>query len=111
RGQEVAVPAAAQLVDLRVIGAALGAAVPRAVVVGAVLVVLLVGLVVLVLVGDEIRQGETVVGGHEVDRREGVAPLVLVEVGGAGDARREVARAGVGAPEVPDRVAVDPVPL
>ena len=51
RGEEVALLAPAQLDDLGVVGLALDAAVPRAVVVGAVAVVLAVGLVVLLVVG------------------------------------------------------------
>ena len=51
RGEEVALLAPAQRVDLGVVGLALDAAVPRAVVVGAVAVVLAVGLVVLLVVG------------------------------------------------------------
>src|SRR6202011_5853638 len=51
-GEEVPLLATAEGDDLRVVGRALDAAVPRAVVVGPVLVVLLVVLVVLLLVGD-----------------------------------------------------------
>ena len=54
RGQEVALLAGPQRVDLRIVGVALDAAVPGAVVVGAVLVVLQVGLVVLLVVGDQV---------------------------------------------------------
>ena len=91
RGEEVALLAVAQRVDLRVVGLALDAAVPRAVVVGPVAVVLEVGLVVLVVVGDEVAQREAVVRGDEVDRRERVAAVVLVEVARAGQARGELA--------------------
>ena len=63
----------AQLVDRRVVGRALGAVVPRPVVGMAVLVVLAVGLVVLVVVGDEVGEGEAVMGGDEVHRRPGLA--------------------------------------
>ena len=58
------------------------AAVPAAVVVGAVAVVLAVGLVVLVVVGDQIVQREAVVAGHEVDALLGLALLVAVELAG-----------------------------
>ena len=54
---------------LGVAGGPFGPAVPRAVVVGAVPVVLAVGLVVLGVVGDEVGQGEAVVDGDQVDRR------------------------------------------
>ena len=51
------------------VGVAFFTAVPRAVVALAVVVVLAVGLVVLLVVGDQVAQGEAVVGGDEVDRR------------------------------------------
>src|SRR5207244_3504346 len=86
RGQEVALLAGAQREYHRVVGLALGAAVPGAVVRLAVVVVLAVGLVVLLVVGDEIAQGEAVVGGDEVDRRVGPAAVGLVKVAGAREA-------------------------
>ena len=92
RGEEVALLARAQLDDRRVVGRALDAEVPGAVVVGAVAVVLQVRLVVLLVVGDEVAQREAVVRGDEVDRGERVAAVVLVQVAGAGQARGEVAR-------------------
>ena len=70
RGQQVAHLPLAQGVDLRIVGLAFDAVVARAFVVGAVLVVLAVGLVVLVLVADQIAQGEAVVGSDEIDRRD-----------------------------------------
>ena len=66
------------------LGRALGAAVPGAVVVGAVAVVLAVGLVVLAVVGDQVGEGEPVVAGHEVDRGDRAAAAVRVQVAGAG---------------------------
>ena len=111
RGEEVADLAHAQRVDLRVVRRPLDAAVPGAVVVRPVPVVLVVGLVVLLVVGDEIAQREAVVGGDEVDRRERVAAVGLVQVRGAGEARRERVRPGLAAPEVAHRVPVDAVPL
>ena len=59
----------------------------------AVAVLLAVGLVVLLVVGDQVAQREAVVGGDEVDA--GVRPPAgaLVEVGAAGEARAELARA------------------
>ena len=96
----------------RVVGLALDPVVPRAVVVGAVAVVLAVGLVVLVLVGHEVAQGEAVVGRDEVDGVVGRPPVVGVEVRGAGEPGGDGARPrGVVAPEVADLVAVLVVPL
>src|SRR5690606_4212106 len=91
---------------------AFGAAVPAVVVVAAVAVVLPVRLVVLAVVGDEVAQGEAVVGGDEVGAGPGPAPAPVVDVGGAGDARGELGElVAIALPELPHRVAVLVVPL
>ena len=111
-GEDVAALLGAQGEHLLVVGLALDAAVPRAVVRLAVAVVLAVGLVVLVVVGDEVAQREPVVGGDEVDRRRRSAGVGLVEVGAAGEAVAELGeRRRLATPEVADRVAVAAVPL
>ena len=46
----------------------------------AVAVVLAVGEVVLVVVADQVAQGEAVVGGDEVDARQGAAPAGVLPV-------------------------------
>jgi hypothetical protein len=66
---------------------------------------------VLLVVRDEVAQREAVVRGDEVDRRERLAPVVLVQVGRAGEALRELADVRLPAPEIAHRVAVLPVPL
>ena len=101
----------AAVAERRIVGLALDAAVPGAVVVGAVLVVLEVGLVVLLVVGDEVAQREPVMGGDEVDRCERVAAIGLVQIAGARQPLGELADLRRGAPEVAHRVAVDAVPL
>ena len=55
------------------------------VVVVAVAVVFAVGLVVLVVVADEIVQREAVVRGDEVDAGVGLAAVVLVQIAAAGE--------------------------
>ena len=78
----------------------------------AVVVVLAVGLVVLLVVGNEVSQGEAVVRGHEVDRGVRRPAVALVQVARTGEAGRELAeRARLPAPVVADRVAVLAVPL
>ena len=73
---------------------------------------LAVGLVVLVVVRDEVVEGEAVVGGDEVDRRVRAAPVVLVEIARAGQAVAHLRQAGlVAVPEVAHRVAELAVPL
>ena len=95
-----------------VVGLALDAAVPGAVVVGAVAVVLAVGLVVLVVVGDEVAQREAVMGGDEVDRGVRRTAVVGVQVARAGEPGGHGPHAGgVAAPEVAHGVAVLVVPL
>src|SRR5215203_806709 len=75
------------------------------------LVVRTVDKVVVVVVGDQIVQGEPVVRGPEVDRRDGPAVVGLVEIRGAGEAQRELPKGGrLAAPEVADGVAVLTVP-
>src|SRR5205085_2509023 len=104
--------APAQRQHAAVVGVALGARVPGAVVVGAVPVVLAVGLVVLVVVGDQVAEGEAVVGGDEVDRRVGPAAVALVEVRRAGEAVAHLRQAlFLTAPEIAHGVAVLAVPL
>ena len=98
--------------DLRVVRLALDPEVLGAVVVAPVAVVLAVGAVVLAHVGDRVAHREAVMGGHEVHRGVRRAPVVGVQVGGAGQPRRDGPDArGVTPPEVPDRVAVLVVPL
>src|SRR5687767_15171448 len=67
RRKEVAFLPLAQRDDAFVVGFPLHAVVPGIVVVGAIAVVLAVGLVVLGVVADEIVERETVVGSDEVD--------------------------------------------
>src|SRR5207248_6270908 len=75
RGEEVPLLARAEHTHLRVVRRPLDAAVPRAVVVGAVAVLLEVRLVVLLVVRDKIAEREAVVGGDEVDRRRRPPPV------------------------------------
>ena len=111
RREEVPLLPRAQRVDVRIVGRPFDAAVPRAVVVGAVAVVLAVRVVVLLVVRDEVAQREAVVRGDEVDRRERPLAVALVEIRRAAEARRELRDADRAAPEVAHRVAVDAVPL
>ena len=102
----------------------LHAVVPRAVVVRPVAVVLQVRRVVLTVVGGQVREGEAVVRGHEVDRGAGAAQTaqaVFEDVLGAGQAGRQIVRTGddmarglgahVRQPEVTQGAAVVVVPL
>ena len=80
--------------------------------VGAVAIVLAVGLVVLVVIGHEVVQGEAVVRGDEVDRRVRATPATAVEVAGAGEPVAHAARLPlVALDEGAHGVAVHAVPL
>jgi len=70
----------AQRVDSSVVGDAFRAAVPGAVVAGAVAVVLAVRLVVLIVVGDQVAQREPVVHGDQVHRGGRAAAVGAVQV-------------------------------
>src|SRR5208282_3481324 len=78
RGQEVALLPGPQREHGLVVGGTFGAAVPGPVVIAAVPAVLAVGLVVLVVVGDQVGQGEAVVAGDEVHRGDGAPAVLLV---------------------------------
>src|SRR5450631_2781064 len=106
RGQEVALLLLAQGVDGRVVCLALGPTVPGPVVVLAVLVTLSVGIVVLLVEGHEVPQGETIVCDNEVDRGDRAPGRVLVQVAGSRQPRGELAQGGtLAAPEVAHGVA------
>ncbi len=110
--QEIALLPAAHGANAGIVGLALDAAIRRQVVVGPVAVVLAVGLVVLVLVGDQIAQGEPVVGRDEIDAGRWVTAPRPVEVRATGEPVSELGGlASVPPPEGPDDVAVLPVPL
>ena len=72
-----------QLDDSRVVAFALDAAVPRVVVVGAVVVVLEVGFVVLAVIREKVIKSETIMAGDEVDTVVRGPAIVLIQVGRA----------------------------
>ena len=111
-GEEVLHLAVAQPLDGGIVRWALDAAVPAAVVVRAVAVLLAVGLVVLAIVGDEVIQREAVVAGDEVHALLGLSLLVTIDVGTAEQPVRHIAdRAGIAPREAADIVAEPAVPL
>ena len=77
-----------------------------------VAVVFAVRLVVLVVVGDEIVQGEAIVGRDEVDRGPGFAATLGEQVGGRSKARGKLRQFSLITPPVgPDRVPISIVPF
>ena len=94
-GQEVALLALAQVPDLEVVGGPLARS-SRSGCLRAVPVALAVGLVVLVVVADQVVQGEAVVAGDEVDAGVRPAAVGLVQVAGAGEPVGDVGHPGAG---------------
>ncbi len=78
RGQEVPPLPGAQLVDSRIVSRALYTAVPGAVVVGAVEILLAIRLVVLLVVAHQVGQREAIVAGDEVDAGVGLSAIMRV---------------------------------
>src|SRR5436190_14221165 len=64
-----------------IVGWALGAAVPTPIVVVTVLVILEIGFVMLLVVRDEIEEGEAVMGGDEIDTCPWFAPSIVIDIG------------------------------
>src|SRR5262245_16198069 len=102
----------AQRDDRRIARWSFGAAVPAQVVAFAVAVVLEVGVVVLLVVADQVLQCEPVVRSDEVDARVRTAAAPLIQVIAARDPGCWLGdNAGVAAPEAANRVAVLTVPF
>jgi len=109
-GQQAASHPFAHPADLGIVGGAFHPPVAGQVVVGAVPVVLAVGLVVLLLVAHQIGQRETVVTGDEVDARPRAAGVE--QVAAAGPAGRQLGDgARIPAPEGPGGVPEAVVPF
>ena len=67
-----------QSVDLRVVGWPFDAAVPGKIIIVAVIVAVAVRRIVLLVVADEVVQGETIVGGHEIYAGVRASPIVFI---------------------------------
>jgi len=91
-----------------ILGCSFGTAIQAVVVVGAVAVVFLVGLVVLVLVADQIGEREAVVNGDVIDAGLRPAPIVMELRRRTGQRAGHVAeQAAIATPIAPQRSAVD----
>src|SRR5215472_7493158 len=112
RGQKILHLPVSQPFHRKVVGWALDTAVPASVVVRAVVAILPVRLVVLLVVRDEVVEGEAIVAGHEVDALLRLAFLVTVNLGAAEQPVREAWHETlVAAEEAADIVAKSSVPL
>ncbi len=78
----------------------------------AVAIVLAIGLVVLVIVGDEVVEREAVMGGDKIHRRPRLATALVEQVRRGRQPRREFGElALIALPERPHRVAEAVIPL
>src|SRR5436305_3235643 len=77
----------AQRLNVGIARCSLDATIPAQVIVDAVPVILTIGLVVFVIVGNQVIQGEAIVTGDEIDAVDRHAPLILVEIRAARDPR------------------------
>ena len=80
-GQRVLAKLTAQAENREIVGRAFDAAIDAVVVVGAVAIVLAVGLVVLLVVAEEVGQRETVMDGDVVDAGAWPPTVVIEQVG------------------------------
>jgi hypothetical protein len=112
REQKIALLPLAQGNDFGVVGPSLRAAIPGVIVVGPVAVLFSIGVVVLVVVADQVVEREPIVRGDEIDAGGGMAAVPLVEVARTREAIAELGELPVVALPVPPRhVAVAAVPL
>src|ERR1041385_4014450 len=101
-----------QDVDLRIIGRTFRAAVPGKIVLLAVLTVLAVGLVVFIVVTDEIVERKSIVRREKIDAGEGRTSTGLIKIGAAGESKTHFTDlAFIAAPETARRIAVFAVPF
>src|SRR6185437_8337663 len=111
-GEQIALLLVAKRRDRRIVGRPLGPAVPAEITVVAVAIALAIGLVVLLVVRDEIGQREAVMGGDEIHARPGPPAAMRKDVRRAGEARGEIGDdALVALPEAAHRVTVLRVPF
>ena len=102
----------AQRLDGRIVSRPLSATVPTQVVIRTVAIVLAVGLVVFVVVRDQIIESKAVMAGYKIDALLGLAFLMTVNVGTAQQPGGHAGHGAVIAPQkTPDIVAESAVPL
>ena len=111
RSQQIAQLAPPQRLYVSIVGGSLGAAIPGPVVGVAIAIALAIRLVVLIIVGDEVAQGEPVMRGDEIDARPRSSATKVELVGRSAQARRQGFRARLAAPEVAHVIAKPIVPL
>jgi hypothetical protein len=98
--------------DFGVVGRTFVPAIPTVVVAFAVAVVLAVGFIVLLVVGNQVVQSEAIVARDKIDAGVRPAAAPFVEVAGAREAGREFGNhSAVAFPESADRIAVLAVPF
>ena len=112
RRQQSPLQRGAQCQHVGVVGGPFDAAIPAQVVLVTVAVVLAIGVIVLVVVADQVVQGKTVVRRQKIDAGVGLPSVVLEHIAGGGKTARKFAQRGaLPQPEITHRVAVLIVPL
>src|SRR6266699_7077337 len=82
--EKIATLPIAQHVNLRVIGRTFDAAIPRLIIIVAVAVLVAIQLVVFFVVADQVVQGESIMGCHEVGARVRPPAVMFIEIGASG---------------------------
>ena len=70
----------AQGINGGIVRRTLGPTVPAVIIVGAVLVVFAIGLVVFLIVTDEVVEREAIMAGNKIDAGLGLAPVALIQI-------------------------------
>src|SRR5262249_10345372 len=111
-GQVVTAQFASERNDIGIVRCTFGSAISAEVIIGTVVIVFAIGLVVLLLVADEIIECEAVMHGHVVNAAVQPAAIVLELRGRSGHTVRQIADEGsLAAPEAANGLAVEIVPL
>ena len=108
-GQKVALVLLPRRLYRWIRGVALHAMVPGAVLVGAVAVVLAIGLIMFVVIRDKVSQGEAVMRGDEINRAR--RALMPEPIGGAAQPRGKIRQCAVPTPKIAHGIAVLIVPF
>ncbi|MNU87423.1 hypothetical protein D3C71_772050 [compost metagenome] len=111
RGEKIALLPVANGIDAFLFCRAFSTVIIGPIVVVTVVIVLSVGLVVFLIIGNEVIQREPVMGGDEVDARPGPAAALVVEIARAEQACGEICRDIVALPVFAHRIAIFVVPF
>src|SRR6266481_7009911 len=110
--EKIAALPVAQHVNLWLIGRTFDTPIPRLIIVVAVAVLVAIQLVVFFVVADQVVQGESIMGCHEVDARVRPSAVMFIEIGASGESIRHFTNAAfIAFPKTADRVPIFAVPF